>query len=141
MSDPTRFIDNQDGSCSDTQTALMWTLEDAWQKEAQWYNWDEAKDWADDINFKKFCSFQDWRLPTEPEIRTLYNPEEINKDKYEKDIYLETIFPAGSQATLWLKGDSGHDGTLFDFKDGTTRPLYKSKSGRMSVRLVRGTMV
>jgi len=44
-------------------------------------------------------------------------------------------------ATVWLIGESGHEGTLFDFKNGEFRPLYKSKSGRMTVRLVRGAML
>ena len=91
-----------------------------------------------DMNGIKFCGFLDWKLPNEDEILTLYNPDEINKDKYGNDIYLETIFPPGSQATVWLKGESGQDGIIFDFKNGETRPLYKSKTGRMSVRLVRG---
>ena len=49
--------------------------------------------------------------------------------------------PSGGLATVWLKGESGHEGTLFDFKNGEFRPLYKSKSGRMTVRLVRGEML
>jgi hypothetical protein len=138
MSDPGRFKDNEDGSITDSQTSLMWITEDAWQREAKWYTWDEAKEWSNYVNGIKFGGYQDWRLPTEDEILTLYNPEEINKDKYEKDIHLETVFPPGCQATVWLKGDAGHNGTILDFKNGEIRTLYKSKSGRMSVRLVRG---
>jgi hypothetical protein len=92
------------------------------------------------MNGIKFCGFNDWRLPIEDEIRTLYNPEAINQDKYEKETHLEIAFPPGGQATVWLKGDGGSYGTLFDFKNGEVRPLYKSKSGRMSVRLVRGNI-
>ena len=138
MSDHNRFEDHQDGSITDTQTSLMWITEDAWQKEAKWYTWDEAREWSNYMNGIKFCGFQDWRLPTEDEILTLYNTEAANKDKYDKDIQLETAFPCGCQATVWLKGDAGHNGTIFDFKNGEIRTLYKSKSGRMSVRLVRG---
>ena len=116
----------------------MWLREDGWQKEAKWFSWDEAHDLSVHLNGIKFCTFQDWRLPTEEEIMSLYNPEEINQDKYGNEIHLESIFPPGTQATVWLKGEPGNYGTLFDFKNGETRPLYKSKSGRMSVRLVRG---
>mgnify|MGYP001159729497 FL=1 len=138
MSNSNRFVDNQDGTLTDTQTTLMWFREDGWQREGKWFSWDDAKDLYINMNGIKFCGFQDWKLPNEDEILTLYNPEEINKDKYGNDIYLETIFPPGSQATVWLKGESGQDGIIFDFKNGETRPLYKSKTGRMSVRLVRG---
>ena len=140
MSKSDRFIDNQDGTLTDTQTTLTWFLEDGWQREAKWFTWDEAHDLAIDMNAIKFCSFQDWRIPLEDEIRTLYNPEVISHDKYEKENHLETVFPPGGQSTVWLKGEGGSYGSLFDFKNGEVRPLYKSKSGRMSVRLVRGKL-
>ncbi len=140
MSDPNRFKDNQDGTLTDTQTTLMWFREDGWQRDSKWFSWDEAKDLYILMNGIKFGGFQDWKLPNEDEILTLYNPEEINKDKYGNDIYLETVFPPGCQATVWLISEQGHEGTLFDFKNGETRPLYKSKTGRMSVRLVRGNI-
>ena len=44
MSDPNRFIDNQDGTLTDTQTTLMWFREDGWQRDSKWFSWDEAKD-------------------------------------------------------------------------------------------------
>ena len=140
MSDPNRFKDNQDGTLTDTQTTLMWFREDGWQRDSKWFSWDEAKDLYILMNGLKFGGSQDWKLPNEDEILTLYNPEEINKDKYGNDIYLETVFPPGCQATVWLISEQGHEGTLFDFKNGETRPLYKSKTGRMSVRLVRGNI-
>ena len=140
MSEPDRFIDNKDGTLTDTQTTLMWFREDGWQTDAKWYTWDEAHEMAIHMNGIKFCSFQDWRLPLEDEIRTLYNPEVINLDKYEKESHLETVFPSGGQSTVWLEGEGGSYGSLFDFKNGEVRPLYKSKSGRMSVRLVRGKL-
>ncbi len=140
MSDPNRFKDNQDGTLTDTQTTLMWLREDGWQRDGKWFSWDEAKDWYILMNGIKFCGFQDWKLPNEDEILTLYNPEEINRDKYGKEIYLETIFPPGCQATVWLLGESGHEAPIFDFKNGEIRPLNRSKTGRMSVRLVRGNI-
>jgi hypothetical protein len=140
MSESDRFKDNKDGTLTDTQTTLTWFLEDGWQREAKWFTWDEAHDLAIDINNLKFCSFQDWRLPLEDEIRTLYNPEVINHDKYEKENHLDTVFPPGGQSTVWLKGEGGSYGTLFDFKNGEVRPIYKSKSGRMTVRFVRGQL-
>ena len=140
MSESDRFKDNEDGTLTDTQTTLTWFLEDGWQREAKWFTWDEAHDLAIDINNLKFCSFQDWRLPLEDEIRTLYNPEVINHDKYEKENHLDTVCPPGGLSTVWLKGEGGSYGSLFDFKNGEVRPIYKSKSGRMTVRFVRGQL-
>jgi hypothetical protein len=43
----------------------MWMQEDAWQKEAKWFTWDEAIELANYFNGIKLGGFQDWRLPTE----------------------------------------------------------------------------
>ena len=136
-----RFIDNQDGTMTDSTTELVWMQEDAWQKEAKWFTWDEAADLVHDLNNIKLGGFQDWRLPTEEEIQSLYHEKASNQDKYGKEIHLWPAFPSGGLATVWLKGESGQDGILFDFKNGEFRPMYKSKSGRMTVRLVRGEML
>ena len=141
MSNKEKFIDNQDGTITDSTTELMWMQEDAWQKEAKWFTWDEAIELANYFNSIKFGGFQDWRLPTEDEIKSLYHEKASNQDKYGKEIHLWPAFPSGGLATVWLKGESGQEGTLFDFKNGEFRPLYKSKSGRMTVRLVRGEML
>ena len=141
MAEKERFIDNQDGTITDSKTELMWMREDAWQKEAKWYTWDEAAELASYFNDIKFAGFQDWRLPMEEEIQSLYYSEASNQDKYGKEIHLFETFPSGGLATVWLKGESGHEGTLFDFKNGEFRSLYKSKSGRMTVRLARGEML
>ena len=140
MPEKERFIDNDDGTIIDSTTGLLWMREDAWQKEAKWFTWDEAIELANYFNNIKFGGFQDWRLPIEEEIKSLYHEEAINQDKYGKEMRLWPSFPSGGLATVWLKSESGHEGTLFDFKNGEFRPLYKSKSGRMTVRLVRGEM-
>ena len=136
-----RFIDNQDGTMTDSTTELVWMQEDAWQKEAKWFTWDEAADLVHDLNNIKLGGFQDWRLPTEEEIQSLYHEKASNQDKYGKEIHLWPAFPSGGLATVWLKGESGQEGILFDFKNGEFRPMFKSKSGRMTVRLVRGEML
>ncbi len=141
MSEKERFIDNQDGTMTDSATELLWMREDAWQKEAKWFSWDEAIDMSHYYNDIKLGGFQDWRLPTEDEIQSLYHEEASNQDKYGKEMHLWPAFPSGGLATVWTKSESGHEGTLFDFKNGEFRPLYKSKSGRMTVRLVRGEML
>ena len=136
-----RFIDNQDGTMTDSTTELVWMQEDAWQKEAKWFTWDEAADLVHDLNNIKLGGFQDWRRPTEEEIQSLYHEKPSNQDKYGKEIHLWPAFPSGGLATVWLKGESGQEGIIFDFKNGEFRPMYKSKSGRMTVRLVRGEML
>ncbi len=137
-----RFIDNQDGTITDTLTTLMWTREDLWQRDAKWVTWDEAMDYARDLAGDKFARYQDWRLPTIKEAMSLYQAGVVNKDKYEKEIHINPVFPEGPQACIWCdEPQAGHDGFIVDYRNGEVRTLYKSKCPRMSARGVRGEMV
>jgi len=133
-----QFTDNGDGSITDATNGLIWAKEDSWQVDAKWFTWDEAIEYAKHLNYIKHAGYQDWRLPLEEEVKTIYSGEWENSDKYNAKTGLAPVFPQGALPTIWLKDDSGgHDGTIFDFRNGEVRPLYKSKSGRMAVRPVR----
>ena len=132
-----RFIDNGDGTVTDSQTQLMWTLQDSWQYDNQWLSWDEAEKYIDQLNTISFAKTQDWRLPTRLEIASLFDPEKTIKDKYGKDIHLDPIFPEGPQSKDWTSDYNGNDAFIFDFSTGETSELYKSKAGRMAARAVR----
>ena len=139
MSDKPRFTDNGDETITDHKTQLTWCREDSWQTEQKWYTWDEALNFVHRLNNLKFCGHMDWRLPTVKETQTLYDPEKVIPSKYEKDLHLDPIFPPGPLGTIWLEGrGSGNEGNIFDFHNGEVRPLFKSKSGRMSTRVLRG---
>lgn len=138
MNSPARFIDNNDGSITDKTTGLTWTREDSWQSEAKWFTWDEAVEYYRHLNHIRFCGYADWRLPAREEALSLYDPDAVNQDKYDSEIHLDPVFPAGSLPTIWINEElSGNDGTILDFRNGEIRPLYKSKSGRMAIRPVR----
>ncbi len=136
-----RFTDNQDGTITDTQTGLIWTREDSWLDKEQWMTWDEAADWAKNLSTGKFAGNYDWRLPTILEAKTLYDPASSNKDKYGKEIHLDSVFPEGPQAIIWCdEPGGGGDGYTLNFHDGEIKPLYKSKCPRMAARAVTGEM-
>jgi hypothetical protein len=132
-----RFLDNGDGTVTDSETKLTWTLQDSWQFENQWLSWDEAEKYIDQLNTISFAKTQDWRLPSRLEIATLFDKAKINKDKYGKDIHLDPIFPEGPQAKDWTCDYNGNDAYIFDFSTGESSELYKSKAGRMAARAVR----
>lgn len=133
------FIDNNDGTITDSNTDLMWTKEDSWLMEGRWVSWDEALEFSHTLGYQKFAGFNDWRLPEQQELLSLVEPTKTIKDKYGKDLKLDPAFAEGSLATVWTKEGIGQDGYIVNFNSGEVSILYKSKTGRMAVRPVRGT--
>lgn len=133
-----RFVDNKDGSITDHEADLMWAREDSWQTQGAWLTWDEAKQYAQDLNNDQFSGYQDWRLPYKYELEGLYDATKPNKDKYDKEIGLNSIFPAGGLPNIWALDGVGGDGFTLSLATGKMTLLYKSKSGRMACRPVRG---
>lgn len=133
------LIDNGDGTVTDSKTNLMWTREDSWQMEARWLSWDEAKEFAHNLGYRKFAGYSDWRLPEKDELLTLLSASHNILDKYGKEMKMNPVFPAGPLATTWTSDSIGQDGYIVNFSTGEAVTLYKSKSGRMAVRPVRGT--
>tara|TARA_B100000586_G_C20060111_1_gene405903 strand:- start:373 stop:801 length:429 start_codon:yes stop_codon:yes gene_type:complete len=136
------FKDNGDGTITDTANDLTWTREDSWQKEAKWFTWDEASDYAKDLAGIRFAGHYEWRLPTIVEAETLYELDKENKDKYGTKLFLDPIFPEGPLPTIWLHEPSmSGDDYILDLRNGEIRTLYKSKSGRMAARPVRKSYI
>lgn len=134
-----RFIDNNDGTIHDSETGLTWTREDSWQSEAKWVTWDEAMEHVQNLAYTKFGGHPDWRLPSKEEALTLYDANQKNQDKYGNEIHLHPVFPSGTLPTIWVhESMTGNEGYILDFRNGEIRTLYKSKSGRMAARAVRG---
>lgn len=78
VSAQSRFIDNGDGTVTDTKTQLMWV------KYADLFggqNWDEASNYVNNFILGTSCGtpLSDWRLPNQWELQSLldlgnYNP-------------------------------------------------------------------
>ena len=74
-----RFIDNGDGTVTDTQLNLMWAQTDNqadifWENAISWIK----RDFADQIGTR----YNDWRLPTIAELKSLYR-ESPDYDGYD----------------------------------------------------------
>ena len=46
----------------DSKTDIYWLKKDSWQDKAKFFNWYEARDFADNKNLRKIGGFSDWRL-------------------------------------------------------------------------------
>ena len=73
MSTEDRFIDNEDGTLTDTKFNLMWLKQDTYQLKGTWRSWKKAKKFVERLNEKKFAGYSDWRLPSSKDNRNLYD--------------------------------------------------------------------
>ena len=132
-----RFIDSQDGTITDSQTGLVWSKEDSWQKEEKWVTWDEAMEFARHLVDLELGGRKNWRLPRIEEAKTLYDPEQVIQDKYGKNIHLDPVFPSGSLGNIWIHEiGSGDEGYFLNLTIGEIARKFKSVAGRMAARPV-----
>ncbi|MBW2086217.1 MAG: DUF1566 domain-containing protein [Deltaproteobacteria bacterium] len=68
--DLNRFVPQGDWAVLDTQTGLFWEVK-TWNNYSQALTWDEARAYC--LNLK-LGGYQDWRLPSPKELKSLFNP-------------------------------------------------------------------
>ena len=67
-----RFVDNKDGTVTDTKTGLMWCIVDSLLELQGCLDHDSAVKYVKDL---KTGGHQDWRLPSEIELASIYKNE------------------------------------------------------------------
>ncbi len=92
MAEQERFVDNGDETVSDRKTGLMWKKTDSMIDLKKWVNYQESVDYVRELKEKKFCGYDDWRLPTKDEMQTLYDEAFSQKDKFAKIIHISDKF-------------------------------------------------
>jgi len=80
MAEGERFVDNGDGTLTDTKYKLMWLKVDSYQKRDKWCSWKGAHKFVARLNEKKLGGHEDWRLPKSQECRNLYDHDSKNTD-------------------------------------------------------------
>ena len=63
-SEDLRYVDNGDGTITDTRSSLMWMKEDSYQRTGHWLNWMESQAHIAKMNESAFAGYIDWQLPT-----------------------------------------------------------------------------
>lgn len=135
------YHDNNDGTVTDTRTKLMWQKCSLGQGGAQCdvdtakkYTWTSALNAAQEANKVWLLGFNDWRLPSITELRTLV-----------EEVCLPTInnslFPNTQSDSYWSSSPFAHTGRssawFISFTSGYED--HFSKSGDYHVRLVRNS--
>ena len=95
-----RFLDNEDGTVTDTKTRLIWTKTDTMNEKKKWVNYQESTDYVRELRVKKFAGYENWRLPSKDEMVMLYDKSFSNKDVFGKGIHISNQFASGGGISM-----------------------------------------
>jgi len=132
---PKRFIEKGPHVVYDTKTRIFWMKKDSWQDKGKFFNWHEARDYADNKNIRKIGGFNDWVLPGLQEASSLYDESQENPGKGGVTLHLDPVFPEGAFKAHWLKGDTSTRRPRFDYSQGKESSADEYSFG--AVRLCR----
>ncbi len=99
------FQINDNGTVTDTEEDLQWTLKDSRQELGKWLNWDEANAYVQACNEQKYLSYNDWRLPTKSEVRSLLKYEDAYRQIFlklpKKPARSVANYQSGGETSFW----------------------------------------
>ena len=94
------FVDNGDGTISDTRANLMWKKDDSFKEFGYGINWFEAQDYSEILNEKKFAGYYDWRLRSGEEAKRAIESNSKSDYRYT----LEKELAAVNNQEMWVAG-------------------------------------
>jgi len=133
------YIDNENGTVSDSRNSIMWAKSDSFEEFKYGINWYEAHDYCESLNEKKFAGFDDWRLPGFDEAKTLFSFDKSNYDKDDAEIHIDPMFESNGGHNTWTyeeKPDYHQYAMKFSYITGNE--MWENKDNEYShVRAVR----
>ena len=139
-SDDDRFIDNEDGTITDTKTGLMWMKQESYQQTGHWITWMESFDFIKKANEKGFANYYDWQMPTLKDLKTLHEPHKTNSQQVgrEMKIHIDPIFAKEGSGAWWALEANGHFNAFgIEFNNGKRFSAPKKSKARKAVRPMR----
>ena len=95
------YVDNGDGTISDTRSNLMWKQDDSFKEFGYGINWFEAQDYCEMLNEKQFAGYDDWRLPSGEEAKSVFSFTQSNTDKDGAETHISELFEPGGGHNTW----------------------------------------
>ena len=136
-----RFIDNGNGTVTDSWTRLMWMQEDSYLMLKKFITYPQAKKLLDKLNGESFAGHTDWRFPNKREAHSLFEKDKLisTKDKYQMDIYIDPIFTSGCGYDTWTSHTRGRiTAYSYSFNSGHGGHKEVDDTLNTSARFVRG---
>lgn len=133
-----RFVEGDDSTVIDTRRRLIWMKFDSWQIKQEWVNWNNAKAFADEMNSVQFAGYNDWRLPTAEEVKSLFDKTQVNEDHMGQKAFCTQLFPKGFGFLCWTADVRGKVQALrVGLRKGGAMYDNIFRNSRGAVRLVR----
>jgi hypothetical protein len=135
-----RFVDNGDGTITDTKTGLMWMKQESYQQTGHWITWMESFDFIKKANEKGFANYYDWQMPTLKDLKTLHEPHKTNSQQVgrEMKIHIDPIFAKEGSGAWWALEANGHFNAFgIEFNNGKRFSASKKSKARKAVRPMR----
>lgn len=101
------YVNNEDGTVSDLKTGLMWMRSYDIRENVL-----EVKQYAEQLNQKKFAGYDDWRIPTLDELASLVEPKPSGKLDSGRQSYMDPIFDLKNYCWYLWSADRGSDGNF-----------------------------
>ena len=135
LSEDVRYISPAQGVVKDTETGLMWTQKDSYSDLGHSLNWHESREYVEGLSTGGHV---DWRLPTVPELQTIYDPSKTNKDLYGGKLRLDPVFAESGTYNYWTSETAGDCcAVTMTFDYGHVTKNHRNFSGSFGVRAVR----
>jgi len=99
-----RFIDNENGTITDTKTNLMWAKTDSYSGLGNCLDWDESREYVSRLGTG---GYSDWRMPTVKELKSIFEKSKSNKDGSGNTFHMDPIFATGSGYWQWTSEEVG----------------------------------
>ena len=135
-----RFIDNGDGTITDTKTQLMWMKQESYQQTGHWLTWFESYEFIKKANEDGFANYFDWQMPTLKDLKTLHEPHKTNSQQVgrEMKIHIDPIFAKQGSGVWWALEANGHFNAFgIEFNSGKKFSAPKKSKARKAVRPMR----
>ena len=135
-----RHIDQGDETVADKNSGLSWQQGDSYHELKKGINWYQALEYVDSKHAEKFAGFDDWRLRTLKELKSLYDASCPIKSKDGERIRLPESFRNGGSYYLWTSTERGLENAWY-FGLGFKEEYFNLKDlGDLDqgVKMVRG---
>ncbi|MGV7219944.1 MAG: DUF1566 domain-containing protein [Nitrospinales bacterium] len=135
-----RYIDNENGTISDSISGLMWQENYSYVETGNYISWYDAEKYVAKLNESKLGNHNDWRLPDKLEIQSIYEfSHQFESRGKTYTLHIDPIFEFSYGSCFWTSKTRLSAALGFEFDAGDMH-WYPKASESGCVRAVRLNM-